>query len=136
MPCVLIADDEPMMRQLIRETLSADPALSFIEVDNGLAALEQAGTHHPELIILDIMMPQMNGIEAYRAIRADPALSTTPVILVTAYGDLALAVVRYQTGPTSVIKKPFEDADLMRTVSQALQINRGQWGSKENSTPA
>ncbi len=125
MPHILIADDEPIMRQLIRETLSADSGLSFVEVDNGLAALEQARTQHPQLIILDIMMPQMNGIEAYRAIRADPALSPIPVILVTAYGDLALAVIPYQTGPTSIIKKPFNDTDLMRAVSQALQAHPG-----------
>ncbi len=118
---VLIADDERLMRDLIRETLSANPELSFVEVDNGQAALEQARLQQPQLIILDIRMPKMNGIEAYRAIRADPALTTTPVILITAYGDLALAVLGHQTGPTSVMKKPFEEADLIRTAARALK---------------
>ncbi len=121
MACILIADDEPFMRQVIRETLSDDPALSFIEVENGLAALEQARLHHPQLIILDVMMPHMNGLEAFRAIRADSTLAVTPVILVTAYGDLTVAAVRYQTGPTRLIRKPFEGADLVRTVAETLQ---------------
>ncbi len=125
MPCILIADDERFMRDLIRGSLSADPRLCFVEVDDGLAALEQARLHHPQLIILDIRMPKMNGIEAYRAIRADPELATTPVILISAYGDLALAVVGHQTGPTSVMKKPFEETELVRTVTQALRTYTG-----------
>ncbi len=125
MPCILIADDEPLMRKLIRDTLSADPRLSFIEADSGLNALEQAQLLHPQLIILDMLMSHMNGLEAFRAVRADPKLAAIPVILLTAYGDLAVAAVGYQTGPTSVIRKPFEDSDLMRTVNQALQAQIG-----------
>ncbi len=123
MPRVLIADDEPLQRTLIRETLANDPALSFIEVGNGVQALEQAWANTPDLIILDVMMPEMGGIQVCRILKAEPALQAIPVIMITALESDESRIAGMDAGAVDYIRKPFETVDLEVKVRQAL---RGQ----------
>jgi CheY-like chemotaxis protein len=120
MPNVLIADDEPLVRQLVRETLSIDPTLSFLEAANGLVALESARAARPDLIILDIMMPKMDGLQVCRLLKADPALCTVPVILVTAYAMSRNEAAGRDAGADAFVPKPFEEKELLDAVSRAL----------------
>ncbi len=121
MPIVLIADDEPIVRLLLRETLNIDPSLSFLEVSNGVDALETARAACPDVILLDIMMPKMDGFQVCRLLKADPTLHNIPVILVTAYGTPGNETAGCDAGATAFIRKPFEDEDLVKTVAQALR---------------
>jgi CheY-like chemotaxis protein len=82
-PNILIVDDEPLQRILMRETLAEDPLLSFVEAATGAEALAQIRVESPDLILLDVMMPDMSGFEVCRKIKGDPALRAIPVILVT-----------------------------------------------------
>ncbi len=123
MPRVLIADDEPLQRTLIRETLANDPALSFIEVGDGVQALEQAWANTPDLIILDVMMPEMGGIQVCRILKAEPALQAIPVIMITALESDESRIAGMDAGAVDYIRKPFETVDLEVKVRQAL---RGQ----------
>jgi len=123
MPRVLIADDEPLQRTLIRETLANDPSLSFIEVGDGVQALEEAWANKPDLIILDVMMPEMGGIQVCRILKAEPALQGIPVIMITALESDESRIAGMDAGAIDYIRKPFETVDLEVKVQQAL---RGQ----------
>ncbi len=119
---ILVADDEAFSRKLIRDTLSIVPTFSFLEAEAGVSAVEQARRCRPRLLILDIMMPKMNGVEVCRFLKADAALKIIPVILVTASADPAHRVIAHQVGADSFIRKPFEESELLGTVMHMLQF--------------
>ncbi|MCC7451462.1 MAG: response regulator [Anaerolineae bacterium] len=121
MPHILIADDEPLQRLLIRETLAEDSSLTFVEAVNGLQALEQARAAHPELIILDAMMPKMDGFQACKLIKGDPDLQLIPVIMVTALYKAEDRAYGQEVGADGFVSKPFEADDLIAAVRNTLQ---------------
>src|SRR5258708_19773096 len=84
MAVILIVDDEMCQRTLIRETLAADPSLEFVEAENGKQGLEEAQLRIPDVILLDVMMPGMNGFEVCAKLKANPRLRSVPIILVPA----------------------------------------------------
>jgi CheY-like chemotaxis protein len=105
---VLVADDNPVSRELIREILENDDC-EVIEAGDGREALEKVREHRPDLALLDIQMPVMDGNAVMREIRADPQLSLLPVVALTAYamqGDrekaLALGFNSYITKPIDI----------------------------------
>ncbi len=121
MPTVLIADDEPIVRQLLREILSIDSTLSFVEATNGVAALEIAHTVYPHLIVLDIMMPKMDGLQVCRLLKADPCLREIPVVLITALNAPGSEPAAYEAGADTFLRKPFDEEKLLTTVNRLLQ---------------
>ncbi len=123
MPRVLIADDEPFQRILIRETLTEDSEFAFYEAENGAQALEQAHRERPDLIILDIMMPDMDGLQVCRLLKADPRLNTIPVIMVTALNKEEDRVNALDAGADNFLSKPFEAHELQAVVNSALNSN-------------
>jgi len=107
---VLVADDNPTGRELVREGLSGH-AGSIIEATNGREALEKIRESRPDLVLLDIQMPEMDGYEVLREIRQDPALKDLRVVALTAFamqGDrekaLAAGFDDYVTKPVNVAK--------------------------------
>ena len=120
MPRVLIADDEPYQRILIRETLTEDPEFAFSEAENGAQALEQARSEQPDLIILDIMMPDMDGLQVCRLLKSDPRLQAIPVIMVTALNKEEDRVNALDAGADNFLSKPFEADELQSVVNDAL----------------
>ena len=85
-PTLLIADDEPTNLQVLRQILQADYRLLFAK--DGAKAVELAHSEKPDLILLDVMMPNMTGHDACRALKADPRTSDIPVIFVTIHGSV------------------------------------------------
>jgi CheY-like chemotaxis protein len=126
MPHVLIVDDALPIRFLVREILADDPTLRFSEAANGLQALETITRDRPDLVILDIMMPHMSGIQVCEVMQAQPALQDIPVVFVSAKdeNDLALARLSRDDRSPSYITKPFEPAELEDTVQQMLHRGR------------
>jgi CheY-like chemotaxis protein len=116
---VLIADDDPIMRALVRVILERD-GYSVIEAKTGREAVALAGQHHPELIVLDLNMPQMDGCDAIATIRGTPALVATPIVVVT--GEESPQVERQvlALGADDYIVKPFEPAVLSARVKAAF----------------
>ncbi len=105
---VLVADDNPVSRELIREILE-DNDCEVIEACDGREALEKVRERRPDLALLDIQMPVMDGNAVVRELRADPQLATLPVVALTAYamqGDreraLALGFNSYITKPIDI----------------------------------
>ena len=116
---VLIADDNPVSRELIREILEYDQ-YEVIEAGDGGEALEKVRAHRPDLALLDIQMPVMDGNAVIREIRADPAISHLPVAALTAYamqGDRERALA---AGFNSYITKPIEIPDFRAQVAKLL----------------
>ncbi len=118
---ILVADDEAYLRLLVCETLALDPKLRFVEADDGLSALDQARAICPDLIILDIMMPKLNGLQVCRLLKADPAFGTTPILLISAQTSPEILQAGREAGAAGFMRKPFEEADLVTLVAQSLQ---------------
>lgn len=119
MQTVLIADDEPNLRLLVAATLASDE-YALVEAADGDEAWEVLKTHRPAVALLDVQMPGRTGLELTRAIRQDPALAPTHVILLT---SKARAVDREQgeaAGADRYLTKPFSPLELMLAVEQAV----------------
>src|ERR671935_487077 len=107
-PSVLVCDDEPNLRELIRVSLG--PGWTVHEAEDGEEALARARALAPDLVILDLMMPRLNGLDVLSRLKADPELTATPVLVVTAQPaseDEARA-----KGADGVIVKPFGPEEL------------------------
>jgi signal transduction histidine kinase len=104
-PLILIADDDEMERFLQREVL--EPAgFDIVEAKSGAAAVQLFAECKPDLVVLDVMMPEMNGFEACQAIRALPAGRNAPVLMATALDDIDSIDQAYRAGATDFIGKP------------------------------
>ena len=116
---ILVADDEPALRRLVR-VIVASPRRLVLEAADGDSAwtLLQAG--HPQVAVLDVIMPHRDGLELTRAIRADPALAATRVILLTGAGEPATIARGRAAGADRVITKPFSPRELLATVEACL----------------
>lgn len=121
MPLILIVDDEMYQRTLMRETLSIDGTLDFEEAENGRDGWEMAQQVNPDVILLDVMMPLMNGFEVCKRIKNHAKLKAVPVILVTALGRLDDKVQGLDAGADDFLNKPFEEAELQARVRSALR---------------
>jgi len=117
---VLICDDEPSLRELIR--VSLDGPYSFAEADDGEKSLEIARRLRPDVIILDMMMPRLSGLEVLSEIRGDRGLAETPVIVLTAQPSTKEEALR--SGADIVMVKPFEPAQITAAVEEVLAGRR------------
>jgi diguanylate cyclase (GGDEF)-like protein/PAS domain S-box-containing protein len=102
---VLVADDDPVMRLLMLEMLG-QVGLDAIEAEDGEQAVERARSAKPDLILMDVEMPKMDGFAACRAIRDDEAGATVPIIMVTGGDDIEAVTNAYEAGATDFVSKP------------------------------
>jgi len=109
---VLVADDDESIRDLLVMVLT-EAGYATIEADNGRAAMEMAIAHQPDVALLDVMMPTMDGFAACRAIKADPRTADIPVLLLTALAHTDSKVRGLDEGAIDYITKPFEIAELL-----------------------
>src|SRR5262245_35704595 len=120
---VLVVEDEPENRLLLNVILGTE-GYEVIETEDGASALEAAATQAPDLILLDVMMPEMNGFVVFERLRADPGTRSIPVIMLTALaqrGDVERAV---EMGVEGYVTKPFEPAELLQAMEKALRKSR------------
>jgi len=116
---ILIADDEPSLRLLVSSTLE-DERFEIIQAVDGTDALQKAQKHQPDLIILDLMMPNMSGIEVCRTIKSLPTLHTPQIIVLTAKGQEQDIKEAAKAGADRYLKKPFSPLELLTAVEEAL----------------
>ncbi len=124
MPTVLIVDDEQHIRLLIEQTLEdlEDDGVELLTASDGEEALDVVANQRPELVFLDVTMPKRNGFEVARAIKADPGLTGTTVIMLTAKGQAYDREQGLAAGADQYITKPFDPDDLLRRARQALGL--------------
>lgn len=119
MPKVLVVEDIPDIRFLMVETL-VDAGHQVLEAGDGAAGLVSACQHHPDVILLDVMMPVMDGFQMLKELKADPGTAAIPVIMVTAKGqeeDVARALC---AGAAAFVVKPFAHNEVVAQVEKAL----------------
>jgi PAS domain S-box-containing protein len=119
---ILLADDNPDVRAYIQRLLT--PEYDVIAVGDGLSALRQARARPPDLVLSDIMMPGMDGIELLRLLRRDPATCDIPVILVSAEAGEEPRLEGLRMGADDYIVKPFSARELLARVGARLELAR------------
>src|SRR5215471_18550288 len=120
-PCLLIVDDEPMNLDILQTRLSVH-GYEILTATNGEEALAVATAQQPDLILLDIMMPKVDGIDVCRRLKADASLPFMPIILVTAKADSKDVVAGLEAGADEYLTKPVDQAALVARVKSMLRI--------------
>jgi DNA-binding NarL/FixJ family response regulator len=117
---VVVADDEPLVRQGLRSVLELDPELDIVaEAGDGEEAVAVVREHQPDLALLDIRMPRLDGIEAVRRITADPVLASTRALVLTTFADEDLLVDAVRAGACGYLLKSMPPADIRSAVRSA-----------------
>jgi DNA-binding response OmpR family regulator len=116
---ILLVDDEANLRILVSTTLD-DAQYRIIEATDGTAALELARQQCPDLLILDWVMPGLNGIEVVQALRQDPVTAHIPIIMLSARGQETDKERGRSVGTSAYLVKPFSPLELLRTVEEIL----------------
>ena len=119
---ILIVDDEPDILELIAYNLKKEGYQVFL-ASNGEEGIKEAKKHHPDLIILDIMMPKMDGIEACRLMRAMPEFKNTFVIFLTARSEEYSEIAGFNVGADDYIAKPIKPRALVSRINAILRRN-------------
>ncbi len=119
---ILIIEDEPDISDYLFETLELSGYLVKQAFD-GVDGLEKIREFRPNLVLLDIMMPKMNGIEVCKALRSDDEFKTLKVIFITAKGSLEEKLEGFQAGANDFIVKPFSSSELLARIESHLQID-------------
>ncbi|HVC78304.1 MAG TPA: response regulator [Candidatus Micrarchaeaceae archaeon] len=118
---VVIADDEPSLRILVHATIGTDD-YNVVEACDGDEAWSLIREHRPSLVILDVQMPGRTGLDILRAIKSDPNLTATRVILLTASAQEADIRAGLVAGANSYLTKPFSPRDLLSRLDEALEL--------------
>ena len=117
MTTVLVVDDQPMIRQAVSDILSLDDSILVLGVaGDGREAVERAAELRPDVVLMDIRMPELDGIGATAAICADPALTQTRVLILTTFEDDEYVVAALRAGASGFIGKGAEPEDIARAV--------------------
>ena len=118
---ILIVDDEEANIKLLISWL-VSLGYDIETAGNGIEAVQKAGTYRPDLILLDVMMPVMDGYEACRLIKADPATNNIPIIIVTALHDRESKLKGLEAGANDFLSKPIDQTELTIRVINLLKI--------------
>jgi len=121
---VLIVDDEPNVRRLSRTILSKN--FDVLEAEDGRQAIEIANTQKPDIILMDMMMPKMDGLTACLEIKKNPVTKSIPVIMVTAIGFELNIKLSQQMGATGYLTKPFSPQDLINAIVKVSENRKVQ----------
>jgi two-component system cell cycle response regulator DivK len=117
--CILVVEDQEDNRQILRDLLG-NAGFNLVEAENGEEALSTLVDHRPDLILMDIQLPVLDGYETTRRIKANPQLNSIPIIAVTSYalsGDEAKALA---AGCDAYVTKPFSPRALLAKVREYL----------------
>lgn len=118
---LLLVDDSPLNIELLDGYLSSGN-YDIVTAANGVEALEKVAEHNPDLILLDIMMPGMNGYEVCKRLKKDPATRFIPIILLTALHDIKDKIEGIEAGADDFISKPFNHIELTTRIRSLLRI--------------
>jgi two-component system, OmpR family, phosphate regulon response regulator PhoB len=119
MPKILVVDDDIHATTLFKTILTAKGFDAFI-VNDSAVAVQTADSTDPDLIILDLMMPEPNGFEVCKMLRADPKYSRTPIVIFTAMGDSESKALALDAGANEYLTKPFRVEDLMERIQTLI----------------
>jgi len=110
---VLVADDSPTMRRMVMTSLKNLGLVKFVEAGNGLEVIERLAVSSVDLMILDLNMPEMHGLEVLQFIRTHKTYRTLPIIVLTTRDDKASRSEAIASGATEYLTKPFQAGELL-----------------------
>ena len=119
-PKVLVVDDAPDIVRLVRDYLE-HAGFSVLVASNGVEALRIARTERPDLIVLDLGLPGRDGLDVTRELRRDPAVSSVPIVMLTARADESDKLVGLELGADDYVTKPFSAKELVARVRAVLR---------------
>ncbi|HEU5013240.1 MAG TPA: response regulator transcription factor [Roseiflexaceae bacterium] len=122
---ILVVDDEPQIATIARDYLDR-AGFRVITSGDGVTALRLARSERPSLVVLDLMLPGMDGLDVIRSLRGDPATSGLPVIMLTARVEESDRLVGLELGADDYITKPFSPRELVARVRAVLRRTEGQ----------
>ena len=116
---ILIADDRPEVVELVRVTLEGED-YQIVDASNGKETLKKARLEKPDLVLLDVVMPKMDGFEVCRKLKKDPQTKEIPIIMLTAKGQKVDQEKGRELGARDYITKPFSPSALLRKIEEIL----------------
>lgn len=120
MPRILVVDDSPVMRRMVMTALRSLPEATFLEAGSGLEAIERLALDPVSLVVLDLNMPDVNGIDTIRFLRGHPAYARLPVVILTTRDDEASEDQALALGASRYLTKPFQPAAFAAEVAGLL----------------
>ena len=117
---ILVVDDEPHIVRLVQVNLQRE-GYEVLTAYDGVEALEKVAGEKPDMVVLDVMMPRMNGFEVLKKLKADDATRNIPVIMLTAKAQDADVFRGWQSGVDSYLTKPFNPMELLTFVRRIFQ---------------
>jgi twitching motility two-component system response regulator PilH len=117
---VLVIEDSVTQREMIANLLRGS-GLTVIEATDGVEALDKIQGNPPDLVVLDIVMPRMNGYEVCRRLKADPKTQNVPVVMCSSKGEEFDRYWGMKQGADAYVAKPFQPTELVGTVKQMLR---------------
>ena len=116
---ILYVEDNEMNRKIVRQLLKPT-AYKLIEAHDGEAGVAAALEHRPDLILMDIQLPKMSGVEATRKLRAEQATAATPIIAITSFALSGDDQKAKDAGATAYLAKPYSPRDLLKLIRELL----------------
>jgi diguanylate cyclase (GGDEF)-like protein len=128
-PRVLVVDDEADAREVLAEILQ--PQWEVLSAPDGARAVELTRSELPDLVLMDLAMPKLDGMQALRQLRADPVTADVPVIFVSARGDDQVKARALDLGAVDYLQKPFSERELRARIERTLRLARSQSALRE-----
>ena len=116
---ILLVDDSATVLMMERMILASE-RFQIVTAANGEEAQQRAKSEQPDLILMDIVMPKLNGLQACQAIKSDPETAHIPIILVTTRGEAASLEAGYSSGCSDYVTKPVNSAELLSKIRNIL----------------
>lgn len=124
--CILIVDDEQLNIEVVRRYLEIGGYHNLISTDHAGQALPLMGLHRPDVVLLDIHMPEINGLDILKAIRSDDTLCRTPVVILTGSSAPETKLIALKAGATDLLQKPVHSEELLARLGNVLQVKAYQ----------
>ena len=121
---ILVVEDDPDQLEVIRFTLK-NAGFAVGTATNGIDALKKAKTVSPDLIMLDVMMPELDGFAVCETLRGNPATAFIPILMLTGLCSHISRLVAYESGATDYVIKPFDSEQLVSKVEKLLDQSSG-----------
>ncbi len=118
--CVLVIDDEASIQKVVSLSLRMEAQWKVLTASSGKEGISQAERHRPDAILLDVMMPEVDGIATFKSLQSNPATADIPVVLLTAKTRTAEKRLFQKVGVAGVITKPFTPLSLASHIAQLL----------------